>query len=359
MLSRVAARSALGARAAALATSPSIPNRTLPAIWTRGMAKDNRPKKFGRPQSTPSPRSTPSTSSEPAAPAPEASKQTQPEARSHPESQGFNTPQELENEAPPDFSKLPDLTQGIPSTLEYEMSKRSSLEPVDEPDAVTSGGGGRAKGELPASAYISSADRRRQKMFKYLLAAMGLSIVGGTAYLGRDWDEEGLAKNPNVPNGWGIGLWWNRAAARLGDTVTYYQDPAFEKLLPDLDPTWARPYTLCISLEDMLVHSEWSREHGWRVAKRPGVDYFIHYLSQYYEIVLFTSVPLAIAEPVIRKLDPFHFIMWPLGREATKYKDGEIVKVLPCPRAVGETQGADAFAGSFLSQPRPIQGHHH
>jgi hypothetical protein len=30
---------------------------------------------------------------------------------------------------------------------------------------------------------------------------------------------------------------------------------------------------------------------------------------------------------VLRKLDPFHFIMWPLGREATKYKDGEIVKV--------------------------------
>jgi import inner membrane translocase subunit TIM50 len=88
-----------------------------------------------------------------------------------------------------------------------------------------------------------------------------------------------------------------------------------------------RPYTLCISLEDMLVHSEWSREQGWRVAKRPGVDYFLRYLSQYYELVLFTTVPFGIGEPLVRKLDPFRFIVWPLYREATKYKDGEVVKV--------------------------------
>lgn len=31
------------------------------------------------------------------------------------------------------------------------------------------------------------------------------------------------------------------------------------------------------------------RQHGWRVAKRPGVDYFLAYLSQFYEIVIFTS----------------------------------------------------------------------
>ena len=31
------------------------------------------------------------------------------------------------------------------------------------------------------------------------------------------------------------------------------------------------------------------RQHGWRTAKRPGVDYFIAYLSQFYEIVIFTT----------------------------------------------------------------------
>ena len=105
-----------------------------------------------------------------------------------------------------------------------------------------------------------------------------------------------------------------------------------------------KPYTLCISLEDMLVHSEWSREHGWRVAKRPGVDYFLRYLSQYYELVLFTSVPSAVALPVIQKLDPFQMIMFPLFREATKYKDGEFVKVstpLPTPPALTSVSSRD------------------
>jgi import inner membrane translocase subunit TIM50 len=230
----------------------------------------------------------------------------------------------------PDLSKLPDLTQGIPSTLEYETAgstARSSLTPLEEEPAT----GGRGKGELPASAYVSSTERRRQKWANYMFAAMGLSIVGGTVYLGRDWDETEAKKYSDVPNGWGLSLWWNRAMTRLGDTLSYYQEPAFEKLLPDPDPSFERPYTLCISLEDMLVHSEWSREHGWRVAKRPGVDYFLRYLSQYYELVLFTTVPFAIAEPLVRKLDPFRFIMWPLFREATKYKDGEIIKVCHWP----------------------------
>jgi import inner membrane translocase subunit TIM50 len=80
-------------------------------------------------------------------------------------------------------------------------------------------------------------------------------------------------------------------------------------------------------MEDLLIHSEWSREHGWRMAKRPGVDYFLRYLSQYYELVIFTSQPWAVAEPVIRKLDPFHIVTWPLFREATLYEKGEYIKV--------------------------------
>lgn len=225
--------------------------------------------------------------------------------------------------------------------MEYERAgatHRDALTAIEEEEAASSGGGGRAKGELPASAYVSSTERRRQKLALWAFAFTGLLAVGGTAYLGRDWDEEELSKSPDVPNGWSIGLWWKRAMARMGDTVTYYQEPAFEKLLPDPDPSFERPYTLCISLEDMLVHSEWTMDHGWRVAKRPGADYFLHYLSQYYEIVLFTTVPFATGEPLVRKLDPFRFIMWPLFREATKYKDGEIIKVRSQLR-VGRTFG--------------------
>lgn len=224
---------------------------------------------------------------------------------------------------------MPDLTQGIPSTLEYETAgtttSKAELEAIAKEPAP--GAGGRGKGELPASAYVSSTEKRRQKLATWSFAAALAGVAAGTVFLGRNWDEQDLKRHPDVPNGWGLGLWWNRASTRMKEVLTYYHEPAFEKLLPDPDPMFERPYTLVISLEDMLVHSEWTREHGWRLAKRPGVDYFLHYLSQYYEIVLFTTVPFAIAEPLLRKLDPFRFIVWPLFREATKYKDGEIIKV--------------------------------
>lgn len=225
------------------------------------------------------------------------------------------------------LSSLPDLTQGIPSTLEQETAGATDRATLAALEPTASSGGGRQKGELPASAYVSSSERRRQKVANYLFAgAFGLAVAG-TAYLGRDWDEEEAKRFPDVPNGWGLGLWWRRASTRMGDLLSYYHEPAFEKLLPDPDPVYGRPYTLCISLEDMLVHSEWTREHGWRIAKRPGADYFLHYLSQYYELVLFTTVPFAMGEPMLRKLDPYRFIVFPLFREATKYKDGQIVKV--------------------------------
>lgn len=166
-------------------------------------------------------------------------------------------------------------------------------------------------------------------MFKFMYLSSVALALGGVAYLGRNWESEEEAKaHGDIPNGWSPGLWWKRAVARQSGILDYYREPAFDKLLPDPDPMFERPYTLCISLEDMLVHSEWTREHGWRVAKRPGVDYFLRYLSQYYELVLFTSVPYAMGEPLVRKLDPFRFIVWPLFREATKYKDGEVVKDL-------------------------------
>ena len=228
---------------------------------------------------------------------------------------------------------LPDLTQGIPSTLEFETTgaTKPTASPLNLTEAEEPGeapGGGRGRGELPASAYISSSERKRSKIFNYMYAVFAGLSVTGTIYLGRNWESEAEEKlHPEAPSGWALGLMWNRAKARLGDQLNYYNEPAFQKLLPDPDPIFERPYTLILSLEDLLIHSEWSREHGWRMAKRPGVDYFLRYLSQYYELVIFTSQPWAIAEPVIRKLDPYHIVTWPLFREATLYENGEYVKV--------------------------------
>jgi import inner membrane translocase subunit TIM50 len=152
--------------------------------------------------------------------------------------------------------------------------------------------------------------------------------ASGALYLGRNWEtEEEERAHPDTPSGWGPSLFYNRAQARLRSQLGYYTEPAFPKLLPTVTDQQLPPYTLVISLEDMLVHSEWSREHGWRVAKRPGAEFFLLYLSQYYEICLFTSQPFAMADPIYRKLDPYHFITWPLYREATRYEDGEYVKV--------------------------------
>ncbi|KAF6226125.1 hypothetical protein HO133_008991 [Letharia lupina] len=226
---------------------------------------------------------------------------------------------------------LPDLTQGIPSTLDAEMASSAKADPASlnvTEDPSQPGGGGR--GDLPKEAYISSIERRRNRYASWAVATMAAFFVAGGVYLGRNWEsEEEEKQHLDAPSGWGFVLFWNRVKARWNGSLSYYTEPAFPKLLPDTDPAWARPYTLVISLEDMLVHSEWTREHGWRMAKRPGVDYFLRYLSQYYELVIFTSVSSMIGHPVIQKLDPYRlFVMWPLYREATKYQSGEYIKDL-------------------------------
>lgn len=231
-------------------------------------------------------------------------------------------------------SKLPDLTQGIPSTLQYETidkDGKKNIPAFDLTEASEDGPGGRGRGELPASAYTTSAQRKRLRMANYMYAAFAASALAGTIYLGRNWDteEEEVNHATEAPSGWNLGLMWARAKARLFDQLNYYNEPAFPKLLPDVDPIFERPYTLVLSLEDLLIHSEWTREHGWRMAKRPGVDYFLRYLTQYFELVIWTSQPMGMAEQVIRKFDPFHIVTWPLFREATLYENGEYVKVFP------------------------------
>lgn len=225
------------------------------------------------------------------------------------------------------FHKLPDLTQGIPSTLQDELDQAlgksrdpNSLQKIEQPAYERRGGGG--------DEYVSTNERNRKWWTRFMLYTAAGGALTSVLYLGRNWDHDIEAqRHPDAPNGFSPNLWYQRVKARLDESRSYYQDPEFDKLLPDPDPSFERPYTLCLSLDDLLIHHEWSRQHGWRVAKRPGVDYFIRYLGQYYELVLFTTNSFAMGEPLVRKLDPFRFIMWPLYREATKFEDGEIVKV--------------------------------
>ena len=311
------------------------------------------------------PREPSDSKSEGAKPDPENNKSTEPEKAEN------EKPAEQEGEGQSKGFPLPDLTQGIPSTLEYEASQKTR-DPLTRPPEEE------GRRELPESAYISSSDRKRESLAKWSFILALAGMAGTLAYMGREFDESEAEQYAEAPSGWSPVAWWKRAVARYNGVVTYFAEPAFETLLPKVDPMLEKPYTLCISLEDMLVHSEWSREHGWRVAKRPGVDYFLRYLSQYYELVLFTSVPSAVALPVIQKLDPFQMIMFPLFREATKYKDGEFVKVRisPFPSLLPlfisqqcrrrrktkteerQPQFLTNYLGPRLPEPRSLQGHH-
>ena len=224
---------------------------------------------------------------------------------------------------------LPDLTQGIPSTLDAEPSSSQKADPeslnITEDPAPS---GRKGSGDLPKTAYISSLERKRTRLARYLYGFIAFGLASTVVWWGRNWEDEELERlHPEAPSGWGFGLFYNRVRARMRDTLDYYNEPAFPKLLPNVDPAWERPYTLVLSLEDLLVHSEWTREHGWRMAKRPGVDYFLRYLSQYYELVIWTSNQSMMAQPIIQKLDPYRVVMWPLFREATRYQKGEYIKV--------------------------------
>jgi len=88
------------------------------------------------------------------------------------------------------------------------------------------------------------------------------------------------------------------------------------------------PHTLVLDLEETLVSSTWDRKYGWRHAKRPGVDKFLHTMAQYYEIVLYSPSIDAVADPVVHSLDKSGSIMHRLYRDATHYKNGVHVKDL-------------------------------
>eukprot|EP00545_Synedropsis_sp_CCMP1620_P007359 CAMPEP_0119021774 /NCGR_PEP_ID=MMETSP1176-20130426/26664_1 /TAXON_ID=265551 /ORGANISM="Synedropsis recta cf, Strain CCMP1620" /LENGTH=417 /DNA_ID=CAMNT_0006976457 /DNA_START=77 /DNA_END=1327 /DNA_ORIENTATION=+ len=124
----------------------------------------------------------------------------------------------------------------------------------------------------------------------------------------------------------------------LTGLITSYTDeiskPSHEKLLPDWNqmPNVPHdipvPHTLVLDLEETLVSSTWDRKYGWRHAKRPGVDKFLHTMAQYYEIVLYSPSIDAVADPVVTSLDKTGCIMHRLYRDATHYKNGTHVKDL-------------------------------
>jgi len=137
-------------------------------------------------------------------------------------------PQSSEGEAQQPQQPLPDLTKGIPSTLDAELSqakqsqqphaRKSSLNITEEPDQQTPPDeGGQGGSDAPREQYVSSSDRKKNAVFRYMYLLLGLGAVGYSVYLGRNWEsEEEEKKHADAPSGWGLGRFWNRVQARLG-----------------------------------------------------------------------------------------------------------------------------------------------
>ncbi|KAG4100066.1 HAD-like protein [Neocallimastix lanati (nom. inval.)] len=106
--------------------------------------------------------------------------------------------------------------------------------------------------------------------------------------------------------------WLERSKKRIEDKKNEEK-----KLLPDLLPEpYGHPYTLVLNLDDTLISVEWEREQGWRIAKRPGLDFFIQYLSNFYEIIVVSTSSPVIAAPLIDKIDPYGLIMYRLYKDS-------------------------------------------
>ncbi|CCG82918.1 CTD small phosphatase-like protein [Taphrina deformans PYCC 5710] len=214
----------------------------------------------------------------------------------------------------PTSKPLTDSTS-TPPKLEGNADLLKMLEDAEEvPSPATNN---------PKEGYKSTADRKRERMANIFLGLFLAGAFGGVLYLGVETEE-------SKATGYSPGAWWQRVKERFVGQVQYYTEPAFEKLLPDpLPEPYQRKYTLVLDLDDLLITSTWTREHGWRTAKRPGLDYFLSYLSQYYEIVVFTNQYAGTALPIIQKLDPYRSsISASLFRESARYDNGKVIKDL-------------------------------
>jgi import inner membrane translocase subunit TIM50 len=166
-------------------------------------------------------------------------------------------------------------------------------------------------------------------MGRVSLALLGFAIAGQAVYMGREWEEDELNAKKIKPEDTPTTR-WGRTKERFSSLFAYFSEPAWPELLPPpYPPPHQKPYTLLVSLDDLLISSTWDRQHGWRTAKRPGVDYFLAYISQFYEVVIFSEQPSYTAAPSVDKLDRYgFFITYRLYREATRVVDGKLVKDL-------------------------------
>ncbi|OTA31813.1 hypothetical protein BTJ68_09721 [Hortaea werneckii EXF-2000] len=214
---------------------------------------------------------------------------------------------------------LPDLRQGLPSTFDLEFGGKglkkdsaAASEAADGTDMTASSSPDqgsrerreREEREYQQSDYETSLDRSRARMANIMYAVLLSGFASTLIYTSRPFPSNAeipLASLQRMPKA-GVLPACTDASAPVRQPGRLLHGADLPKLLPEVPEAQRPPFTLVLSLEDLLIHSSWDRTNGYN--------------------------PLAIADPVIKKLDPYHFILWPLGREATKYEGGEYIKDL-------------------------------
>ncbi|OLY82941.1 Mitochondrial import inner membrane translocase subunit TIM50 [Smittium mucronatum] len=151
-------------------------------------------------------------------------------------------------------------------------------------------------------ANLPRQEEKRSASAKF--ASYGISIgliIGAIGYFGQPYSKE--------------------------EIEDFFNNPVAKKLLPDPVPE-QMPYTLVLSLDDLLIHTSWDKEHGWRIAKRPYFDKFLSYMSSMYEIVIFSDQPSYSGEEILTKLDPYGYAPYRLYKEHTHHIKGNNYKDL-------------------------------
>ena len=169
-----------------------------------------------------------------------------------------------------------------------------------------------------------------------LACATAVAAVAGASYyvqtteeLEKKVKEKDFEKESVVPGAQQFAEYLLEFRQFIDEKSSHYLDPISDKLLPDHPPDAVYiPHTLVLDLDDTLINSNWNRERGWRVFKRPGVDPFLEHLAQFYEMVVFTDQLLTYGEPILERLDPKRYVTHRLFRESAQYKHGEYIRDL-------------------------------
>ncbi|KAK4723588.1 hypothetical protein R3W88_026367 [Solanum pinnatisectum] len=175
---------------------------------------------------------------------------------------------------------------------------------------------------LPPPTESSVAEKKSWSFLKYsVIAAVtgGVATAGYATYAYTTDEIEDKTKSLRESAKYAVG---DDASALDG-----FSKPTSDKLLPDLHPLEQHVFTLVLDLSETLIYSDWKRDRGWRTFRRPGVEDFLQYLAQYFEIVVYSDQLGMYVDPVIERLDPKHCIRYRLSRGDTRYVDGKHFRV--------------------------------